>query len=142
MSPLTEWCGVCGRGVGTLHRPTCQHAGRVVESIEPVARRTDPPTSHTAATSARAGAGAIRANVLNTLRAAAKGRPGGMTDEELVAYFEQQGMAGTPSGIRTRRRELVDADPPLVIDSGLTRKTAAGRAARVWIARPNEGSST
>jgi hypothetical protein len=109
----------------------------MVESLEPVARRTDPPTSHAAAASARVGAGVIRAHVLEALRLASRSpRLHGLTDDELLAEFERRNWPGTPSGIRTRRRELVDADPPQVIDTGTTRKTATGRSAIVWAARP------
>jgi len=130
-------CPTCGRPVGQLHRPTCPHAGRMVESLEPVARRTDPQTSHAAAASARPSAGAIRAHVLEALRLAGQSaRLRGLTDDELLAEFERRGWPGTPSGIRTRRRELVDEEPAQVIDTGTTRKTATGRSAIVWAARP------
>jgi hypothetical protein len=132
-----EGCPVCGRPVGQLHRPTCTNAGRAVAALEPIARGTDPDTSHAAAESAKPTAGTIRRHVLETLRAAGRSdRLRGMTDEELVEHFRTANLPGTPSGIRTRRRELVDSEPPLVADSGVTRRTATGRAAVVWIARP------
>lgn len=120
-----------------MHRPTCAHAGRIVAGGLPVARRTDPPTSHAAAESAKPSAGAIRAHVLEALRQAAREGLRGLTDEELVDLFGARGWPGTPSGIRTRRRELVDEEPPpLVADSGNTRPTRSGRSSIVWVARP------
>jgi len=112
----------------------------MVEALEPVARHTDPPTSHAAAASAVPAAGAIRGHVLEALRLAGKStRLRGLTDDELLAEFARRSWPGTPSGIRTRRRELVDAEPPQVIDTGITRKTATGRHAIVWAARPEGG---
>lgn len=120
-------------GVEVPERPTAERVNEIAAAL------CDPPTSHAAADSARPGAATIRTLVLNTLRAASRSRNlGGMTDEELVAYFDEQKLPGTPSGIRTRRRELVDADPPLVIDSGRHRQTITGRRATVWVARPEQ----
>lgn len=87
----------------------------------PRARPTDPATSHQAAATVAATTG--RQVVLETLRA----HPAGLCDEELVAVV---GDRLSPSGARTRRRELVDAG--LVADSGIRRRTRAGRKTIVW----------
>jgi len=55
----------------------------------------------------------------------------GMTDQEIQ---NQLGM--DPSTQRPRRVELVERG--LVIDSGTTRKTRAGRSATVWVAAPGQ----
>lgn len=102
----------------------------------PVARSTDPETSHEAAASAEPSAASIRARVLDVLTDAAAD---GLTDEEIGEAFANLGWPGTPSGIRTRRKELtrttgrgLSAEPPAVEDSGERRKTKAGRSTIVW----------
>lgn len=142
MSPATiapAGCPHCGRAHGQLHRPTCSggKAGRPVVDGAPHARREDPQTSHTAAESARPVASEVRAHVLEAIREA--GRDAGLhglIDEELVALFAARGWPGTPSGIRTRRRELVDSDPPLVVETHYRRNTATGRTSIVWAPAP------
>lgn len=60
-------------------------------------------------------------------------RIGGLTDEELLAVMARPGQVSfeyTPSGVRSRRAELVDAG--WVKDSGLKRKLASGRQGIVW----------
>ncbi len=109
--------------------PPCRH-GREPAACPfchspPRARSGDPDTSHEAARSAAPAAGSIRANVLEVLR---DSKP--LTDEELVASFRRRGLAGTPSGIRTRRSELVAQGR--VVRYPIDGETAAGRRSARW----------
>lgn len=98
------------------------------------ARRTDPGTSHAAAKSL----GDVRPSQRFVLRALK--RLGAATDEQLVSYYTECAdnfpsvPAQSPSGIRTRRRELTDAK--LVIDTGKRRRLKSGRRAIVWKVAP------
>jgi hypothetical protein len=137
-------CGVKVVGYG----PSLRHEGQddpTLEGADPVvvarARSTDPMTSHAAAASV----GDLRPNqraVLGLLRC----HPGGLTDEQMVVHYQDSRRghpevpAQTESGLRTRRKELVDAG--LVVDTGEKRKTAAGRATKVWKALPPPGTLT
>jgi hypothetical protein len=124
-------CPVCALREGR-HHPTCPQAR---EEARAVARRTDPETSHEAAASLRAEE--IRrsqAAVLACLR-----RFGAMTDEQIAeryegARYQYDWPAQSPSGLRTRRGEVVNAG--FVEDSGLRRKLASGRRAIIWRAKP------
>ena len=58
-----------------------------------------------------------------------------MTDEELLALFQSRSKSVTPSGVRSRRAELVDAG--WLRDSGEKRPTAAGNTSIVWEATPD-----
>lgn len=99
----------------------------------PYARRTDPPTSHAAAASITEDA--LRRSqkaVLSFLRS-----QGPTADARLVARYEQiYEVYGwpkqSPSGLRTRRRELTDAG--LVKDTGDRVRLDSGRNAIVWSA--------
>jgi hypothetical protein len=89
------------------------------------ARRTDPWTSHAAADSLTSDK--IRRSqdaVLRFLR-----ERGGMDDGTLVAAYDLQ-PPQSPSGLRTRRAELVSRG--LVRDSGRTITTTSGRKSIVW----------
>lgn len=91
------------------------------------ARLTDPATSHEAANRVR--------NITQQQRAILNILAVRMTDEELVARYESAAAAGlaplaSPSGIRSRRSELVYAG--LVADSTERRKLRTGRNAIVW----------
>lgn len=89
-----------------------------------VARRTDPSTSHAAAASISSSK--LRSSqvaVLEWLR-----EHGPATDEALVELYN--GPDQSPSGLRTRRRELVEQR--LVRDSGARQPLASGRMAIVW----------
>ena len=86
------------------------------------ARRTDPETSHEAAASVRNIRGS-QVRVINLLKAY-----GPMTDEKLVTFAYHAGMS--PSGIRTRRSELVAKG--LVEYAGYKQVMSTGRMARVW----------
>ena len=98
----------------------------------PVARTTDPETSHAAAASVgdvRLSQAAV-ARVLKTF--------GPLTDEDLVLLYEQVRLlnhlpAQSPSGIRTRRAELVRLG--LVEYTGEKGTISSGRQARKWRVR-------
>lgn len=90
-----------------------------------VARNTDPETSHAAAKSV--GSDRIRSSqkiILNLLR-----KFGPMTDAEIAGLMK---VGFSPSGTRTRRKELVDKG--LVRDSGNRKRTSSGRSTIVWVA--------
>jgi hypothetical protein len=88
------------------------------------ARFTDPETSHEAAASVED----IRKSqawvymALNEL--------GSATDEQLNAFARRMGYPISPSGLRTRRSELVGLG--LVVDSGQRQRLASGRRAILW----------
>lgn len=86
------------------------------------ARRTDPGTSHAAARSVE-NLRPRQLAILETLR-----RCGPLTDEGIAMRYV--GPLQSPSGMRTRRRELVDAG--LVEDTGERSRTRAGRSTILW----------
>lgn len=88
---------------------------------QPVARRTDPETSHAAGARAGTNASTHRARALELLRVA----PTGLTDFELA---DLTGLQQTSIG--KRRGELRDAG--LVRDSGRRRASPSGSPAIVW----------
>jgi len=86
------------------------------------ARSTDPETSHAAASSmTQEKLSNQRETVFETLRVR-----GPMTDVDLVELLPLE----SPSGVRTRRRELVSAG--LVEDTGGRETLPSGRKAIVW----------
>jgi hypothetical protein len=92
----------------------------------PVARRSDPETSWQAARSVDPlKLRATQREILWVLR-----NWGPLTDEEIAVLVGPDSQS--PSGLRTRRRELVDAG--LVVDTGRRRKSRSGRAMIVWAA--------
>ncbi len=102
----------------------CIH-GRVMELCPfCVTRSTDPDTSLAAAESALTNAGTIRGRVLQLLEHYA------LTDDEILHRFQMLEWSGSPSGLRTRRAELVAA--------GLVRRaeqdgvTDSGRGCARW----------
>lgn len=80
-------------------------------------------TSSAAAESIKPSAGTLRAKVLDCIV-----RSSGVTDEEIATR-----LVMNPSTARPRRLELVEMG--LVKDSGERRKTRAGRASVVWVAK-------
>ena len=91
----------------------------------PVARRTDPDTSWEAARSVDPlKLRATQREILWVLR-----NWGPLTDEEIAVIVGPESTQ-SPSGLRTRRRELVDRG--LVVDTGARRRTRAGRRTIVW----------
>lgn len=93
----------------------------------PAARLFDPATSHAAARSVN------RERLIDTQRAIVTllAMRGGMTDDEISeAWNETMTEPVSPSGLRTRRSELVKLGR--VKDSGQRRKLATGRSAIVW----------
>jgi len=100
----------------------------------PKARNTDPETSHEAAASISEDK--LRASQLAVLQLFKNDRSG-FTDYELVRiYFDtaRQWPSSFPhqseSGIRTRRKELVDMGK--IVDSGERAKLPSGRKAVIW----------
>jgi hypothetical protein len=87
-----------------------------------VARNTDPQTSWDAARSVTE----IRPRQQAILDHLADHGP--QTDEEIALFYK--GVRQSPSGLRTRRCELVEMG--LVVDSGDRRRMASGRMAIVW----------
>ena len=96
---------------------------------KPLARLTDPSTSHEAPANETT-RDTLRQGVLRILRK----YPDGLTDEQLVTLFDQwhgRRTTATPSGIRSRRAELVDEG---LVAAHPSREgiTAAGRRCKVW----------
>ena len=149
----TAWrCGACGRtieadpgdppGKPTIHpdyragrdslgcgKPTTWRRARAItDAPTATARSSDPATSHEAARSHR-DTGTIRARIIDLLWT-----EGPMTDEQLVElYLHRHAASATPSGIRTRRAELV-ADG-YIEQTSRPGRTKAGRRATVWAAK-------
>ncbi len=111
---------------------------------EAVARRTDPQTSHTAADSVQA----LRDSQQRVLKVLQDDGDG--TDEDIASWYaSSERLLGwpqqSPSGLRTRRSELVDAG--FVFDTGRRKTLPSGRESIVWTARrqsmiPETGEST
>lgn len=97
------------------------------------ARLTDPATSHAAAASVD-NLTATRRRILDVLRVF-----GPMTDQQIRStYLQVYDDPISDSGLRTRRRELVDAE--YVRDTGRRARLASGRNGIVWEA--TEGTAT
>lgn len=108
---------------------TDEPTAEVIDFPRPVARNTDPDTSHAAAASVR--------NVTETHRRVLEllERFGSASDGDLLIYWRQMdSLEGwgpiSTSGLRTRRAELVALG--LVEDSGERSTTETGRACIVW----------
>jgi hypothetical protein len=54
----------------------------------------------------------------------------GMTDDQLIAQVAKNGDKLSPSGCRSRRKELVELG--ILRDSGHKQKTVSGRLTTVW----------
>ena len=96
--------------------------------MSPAARSTDPWTSKDAAM--RVAVQPLQDRLIYVFEA---GYP--MTDDELLLEYARAASLyrwkpATPSGIRSRRSELVEKG--LLIDTGKTRLTATGRHSIVW----------
>lgn len=89
------------------------------------ARRGDPDTSRAAAESVDK-VGITRRRILELLRE----NPGGLTDDEIALRAYADRWFTSPSGMRTRRSELVELGA--VVDSGDRRRLASGRYAVIW----------
>jgi hypothetical protein len=125
-SVLAEHDRIVAESMTTLHG-TIRHA--LNAEPEPAARLFDPATSHAAARSVN------RDRLRDTQRAILTMlvMRGGMTDEEIAkAWAANMSEQVSPSGLRTRRSELVNTGR--VKDSGERRKLATGRSAIVWVA--------
>jgi hypothetical protein len=96
---------------------------RLRPADSPRARRTDPATSHAAAQSV----GDLRESQRAVLATFLQHGP--MHDEKLEVRYPQQPRQ-SESGLRTRRRELVDLG--LLRDSGTTTLTVHGRSTTIW----------
>lgn len=89
------------------------------------ARRTDPETSHEAASSVRR-IRETQADVLTVIR-----KYGPLSDEEISSRYKDSGMPRqSESGLRTRRSELVALG--LVADSGRFGYTLSNRKTILW----------
>lgn len=97
------------------------------------ARATDPGTSHAAAASVKDG---LRFSQLAVLRTLGKIRRG--TDADIAEAYVYHGFSAiqpqSPSGLRTRRAELVEQG--LVVDTGKRKRLPSGRQAIVWAKKP------
>lgn len=95
---------------------------------QPRARTTDPHTSHAAAASVKR----RRSAQVRGIIAALLKTYGPMTDEDIAEWYADQDHApvSSPSGLRTRRSELVTLGE--VVDTGERRRLASGRLAIVW----------
>ena len=89
------------------------------------ARTTDPETSHAAAASVKVRES--QKTVLTLLK-----QVGPATDDELLEVAIRQQLPITPSGLRTRRCELVQMG--LAMDTGERKRKQTGRMAIVWSA--------
>lgn len=117
------------RRCGMVEKHAGPHGYGQFEGPPPVARRTDPATSHRAAQSVHH-SDRTRERVYQLLADL-----GPMTDEEIFAAYAQTHAPeiASPSGLRTRRSELVTQGR--VMDSTERRPTAAGRDSIVWTAK-------
>ena len=102
------------------------------------ARNTDPATSHQAAASVDD----LRTSQWYVLEYVKRNGP--LTDEELVGGYTSTSFGAmcmqSPSGIRTRRKELVEKN--LVHDTGERARLASGRKAIVWGYGPDPARET
>ena len=93
----------------------------------PLARKTDPETSHEAARNVKGETVArVRAAIISAL---ASIQPA--TDEEIVDHCRNLDPTMTPSGVRTRRCELAYEIPPRVVFAG-TGESKAGNRCCLW----------
>lgn len=88
------------------------------------ARLTDPDTSHAAAASVTNYL-SVQHAILDILI-----RWGPLTDEQIAAHFKALGTRFSPSGLRTRRKEMVDAG--LVVANPRKATLSSGRQGTRW----------
>ena len=93
------------------------------------ARTTDPHTSHEAAK--RVSSSNLKERILILFE-----RHQSMTDEQLIIHYNRavhhEGWSvATESGIRSRRKELVDEGK--ILDSMTTSLTASNRSTIIWV---------
>jgi hypothetical protein len=108
-----------------------------------LARGSDPATSHEAAKVATGSLRRRMADVLQTFQwratecAKTPDDPfEGFTDEEMAMAFNRYGFVGSPSGIRTARKDLERAgllEPRMIGDVEETRPTRLGNPAVVYV---------
>lgn len=99
----------------------------------PVARATDPDTSHTAARSVDPDRLRTTQRLILDLLVA----HGPATDEDIAGWLTAADHHVSPSGARTRRAELVAKG--LVYDTGQRLRTRSNRPTIVWAAAPLGG---
>lgn len=87
------------------------------------ARATDPETSHEAAASVK-----VRESQRDVLKVLREFGP--LTDMGISRWSHKFGIRQSPSGLRTRRKELVNKG--LVEWTGRWERLPSGRRARVW----------
>lgn len=112
-----------GRSAGESHSQGERSHRNPPESPTPRARLTDPATSHAAARSV----GDLRESQAAVLLCFLQHGP--MHDEKLEVRYSQRPQQ-SESGLRTRRRELVDLE--LLQDAGETTLTVHGRRTTIW----------
>lgn len=89
------------------------------------ARKTDPATSHEAAASTPE----YILSRIETYVLAIFLKGVDLTDEELITIMQNNGYPGTPSGIRTARKELAKIGKIVVAGYG---KSKYGRTMQIW----------
>ena len=116
-------CGTEGRHVRWCPAYVSQPFVGAVNHRPARARNTDPQTSHDAAASVT-GQTETQRHLLELLA----NEPA--TDMDLIERWPAEWGPATPSGLRTRRSELTEAE--LVIDTGERRPSPSGRLCVVW----------
>ena len=96
-------------------------------------KRNDPETSFAAAVSAFTDP-TLYGAIYGELRYRMSHFNAGLTDEQLVPRVQSK-LTATPSGVRSRRAELVEAG--WVKDSGKRGVTRAGKPCIIWVALPD-----
>ncbi len=122
-SLMPGWC-ICGSRRDAPNHGYPEPPAEVVSPIRAVARRSDPDTSWEAARSVT-NLRKSQEEVYAVLAAS-----DGLTDEQIGNWLH---ASQSPSGLRTRRAELVARG--LVVDSGKRRVGPTGRRMIVWAVR-------
>ena len=100
-----------------------EERSRYYKTPEKMTRWSDPATSYEAAASVDLTKG--QKIVMLAFRSKRS-----MTDDELIAQVARLGLKLSPSGCRSRRKELVEMG--LIRDSGVKEQTASHRSTIVW----------